>query len=110
MKLKELRNYTTHSGKVPFREWLDSLKDTMGRARIRKRLDRLELGHYGDCNPVGEGVQELRLFFGPGYRVYFADHNDCIVLLLCGGDKNSQVEDIKKAKDFWKEFKERIHD
>ena len=104
---KELRRYVTPSGKIPFKEWIDNLKDTLGRVRIIKRLDKLEAGHYGDCAPVGDGVQELRLFFGPGYRIYFADYDDFLVILLCGGDKSTQSEDIKKAKMYWKELKER---
>ena len=67
---KILRNYVSPSGKVPFLEWLNGLKDSATRLRIRHRLDRLELGNLGDCQPVGEGVLELRLFFGAGYRIY----------------------------------------
>jgi putative addiction module killer protein len=67
---------------------------------------RLESGLYGDCEPVGEGVSELRMFFGPGYRVYFGEDGDDIVILLCGGDKSSQRRDIKAAKAYWKEYKD----
>ena len=69
------------------------------------RLDRLELGNFGDCKPVGEGVLELRLDFGPGYRVYFAEDGPIIVLLLIGGDKNTQTKDIKTAKAYWQEHR-----
>ena len=65
---------------------------------------RLESGHYGDCKPVGEGVIELRFFFGPGYRVYFGEDGDTIVVLLCGGDKGNQNSDIRQAQDYWKEY------
>lgn len=106
-KHKVLRNYVTPSGKVPFLEWLNDLKDTDLRLRIRRRLDRLELGNLGDCKPVGEGVSELRLFFGPGYRIYFVEQNDTIIILLCAGDKGSQKKDIKTAKMYWHELKER---
>ena len=78
-----------------------------GRACIRTRLDRVALGNLGDCEPVGEGVSELRIAFGPGYRVYFAQDGDTIVLLLCGGDKSTQVKDIKRAKEYWADYKER---
>ena len=88
-------------------EWLNSLKDPSTRLRIRRRLDRLELGNLGDCKPVGEGVSELRLSFGPGYRVYFAEQDDIIIILLCAGDKSSQKKDIKTAKIYWHELKER---
>lgn len=104
---KNLRNYATLSGKVPFLEWLNSLKDPSTRLRIRRRLDRLELGNLGDCEPVGEGVSELRLFFGSGYRIYFAEQDNEIIILLCAGDKGSQKKDIKTAKMYWNELKER---
>ena len=104
---KILRNYITPSGKVPFLEWLNSIKDQSTRLRIRHRLDRLELGNLGDCEPVGEGVSELRLFFGSGYRIYFAEQDEVIIILLCGGDKGSQKKDIKTAKIYLHELKER---
>ena len=104
---KILRNYVTPSGKVPFLEWLNSIKDQSTRLRIRRRLDRLELGNLGDCEPVGEGVSELRLFFGSGYRIYFAEQDEVIIILLCGGDKGSQKKDIKTAKIYLHELKER---
>lgn len=104
---KILRHYKTSTGKIPFLEWLNSLHDPTTRLRIRRRLDRLELGHFGDCDSVGEGVFELRLFFGPGYRIYFAEYDDTIIILLSGGDKSSQLKDIKQAKLYWSELKER---
>lgn len=104
---KILRNYTTPSGKVPFLEWLNNLKDSTTRLRIRSRLDRLELGNLGDCKSVGDGVSELRLSFGSGYRIYFAEQDDVIIILLCAGDKGSQKKDIKRAKIYWSELKER---
>ncbi len=75
--------------------------------RINRRLERLAAGNYGDCKPIGEGVFEMRLQFGAGYRVYFGEINNHIVLLLCGGDKSSQAKDIKLAQQYWQEFKER---
>jgi putative addiction module killer protein len=104
---KILRNYIMPSGKIPFLEWLSNLKDSTTRLRIRRRLDRLELGNFGDCESVGEGVSELRLFFGSGYRIYFAELDNTIVVLLCAGDKGSQIKDIKIAKTYWNELKER---
>jgi len=71
------------------------------------RLDRVSLGNFGDCRSVGEGVQELRIDYGPGYRVYFGQHGSTIVLLLCGGDKDSQAKDIDLAKHYWKEYSRR---
>lgn len=104
---KILRNYITPSGKVPFVEWLNKLKDPVTRLRIRRRLDRLELGNLGDCKPVGDGVSELRLAFGPGFRIYFAELNNVIIFLLCAGDKSTQSKDIKLAKKYWQDLKER---
>lgn len=75
--------------------------------QIRMRLRRLEMGNPGDCVPVGEGVSELRIHLGPGYRVYFGQDGSQLVLLLCGGDKRSQATDIMRAKLMWKDWKER---
>jgi len=104
---KVLRNYITPEGGEPFQEWLDNLKDPVIRARIRGRLDRVELGNFGDHESVGDGVSELRLFFGSGYRIYYAEYDDTIVILLCGGDKKSQKQDVKTAKSYLKELEER---
>jgi putative addiction module killer protein len=72
-----------------------------------QRLFRVQQGNYGDVEPIGEGLSELRLFFGPGYRVYFGEDAGNIVVILCGGDKASQSRDIETAKDYWKEYKSR---
>ncbi|EKD35574.1 MAG: Addiction module killer protein [uncultured bacterium] len=96
--------FAEKNGNEPFTQWLYDLKDSMGRKRILIRITRLEQGNYGDCEPVGEGVSELRMFFGPGYRVYFGEDAENIVVLLCGGDKGSQQQDIKKAKAYWQEY------
>ncbi len=103
---RELKVYESPSGTAPFDDWLESLRDVKNRARIQVRLDRLEQGNFGDCKPVGEGVLELRLDFGPGYRVYFAEDGPTIVLLLIGGDKSTQDKDIKTARNYWREYKE----
>ncbi|NJS15453.1 MAG: type II toxin-antitoxin system RelE/ParE family toxin [Sphingopyxis sp.] len=87
-----------------FARWLKKLRDSNGRARILKRLRRLADGQFGDCEPVGEGVHELRMFFGPGYRVYFKQQGNVVILLLVGGDKDSQAGDIARAKALAKEF------
>jgi len=97
----------TLNGKAPFSDWLNSLKDPVTRLRIRRRLDRLEIGNFGDCKPIGEGVSELRLAFGPGYQIYFTEQDDVIIILLCAGDKSSQKKDIKTAKQYWQELQER---
>jgi len=107
---KELRTYCTKQGKEPFIDWLKSLKDRVGRANITNRLNRVALGNYGDCEPVGDGVYELKIHYGPGYRVYFSEQKETIILLLLGGSKRTQANDIKKAKQFWAEFRERSYD
>jgi putative addiction module killer protein len=106
IKAKTIKLYATATGKEPFSEWLNSMRNPTDKARIENRIRRLTQGSVGDCEPVGEGVYELRLFFGPGYRVYFSEYKLEFVLLLCGGDKKTQSRDIQKAKDCWKEFKE----
>jgi putative addiction module killer protein len=85
-----------------FSEWLDGLKDVRGRAKILIRIRRAEHGNFGECEPVGEGVSEMKIDFGPGYRVYFAQEGRVVYLLLCGGDKSTQRADIKHAKAMWK--------
>ncbi len=96
--------YADKNGREPFTDWLYGLRDIMGRKRILARIARLGQGNFGDCEPVGEGVSELRLFFGPGYRVYFGEDENSIVVLLCGGDKGSQNQDIREAKACWREY------
>ena len=81
-----------------FAEWMAGLRGARGRARIAARIDRLALVNPGDVAPVGEGVSELRLHFGPGYRVYFKRQGLILILLLCGGDKSTQTKDIETAK------------
>ena len=81
-----------------FRKWRAGLKDERVRALIASRLDRLAFGHIGDAAPVGEGISELRIHYGPGYRVYFRKLGKTVIVLLCGGDKGSQAKDIRTAK------------
>ena len=78
-------------------QWFDSLRDRQARARINARIRRLSLGNFGDVKPIGEGVSELRIDFGPGYRVYFVQRGQTLVVLLAGGDKRTQDRDIKKS-------------
>lgn len=87
-----------------FKQWLDNLKDLRARAKIQTRIKRLQMGNFGDVKPVGEGVSELRITEGKGYRVYLKNQNGVIVILLCAGDKASQENDIKKAKALVKEL------
>ncbi len=103
----ELHYYQTSDGQRPFVDWLEGLKDRQARTRIEARLARVAVGNFGDAEPVGEGVMELRIDWGPGYRVYFARVGQMIVLLLCGGDKRTQRRDINRAKECFKDYKAR---
>lgn len=103
----ELLRYRREDGREPFTEWLDAVRDKVAQARIRVRLRQVQAGNFGDCEPVGEGVVELRVHVGAGYRVYCGRHGKAVVLLLCGGDKGGQSADIKRAKELWSEWKRR---
>ena len=92
--------FQNRSGDSPFLEWLDTL-DMRTRERILARTDRMSRGQFGDAKRVGTDLYELRLFFGPGYRVYFGEHAGRLILILNGGDKSSQRRDIKKATELW---------
>ena len=87
-----------------FSNWFDNLRDRRAKARIQARIDRLETGNFGDVEPVGEGVSELRIFYGLGYRVYFVKQKSIVIILLSGGDKKSQNSDIVKAKELAKQL------
>ena len=107
---QEVIFYITEEDERPFELWLASLRDRQARARIKARLDRVENGNFGDYKPVGSGVMELRIDYGQGYRLYFAQSGETIVLLLCGGDKNTQSQDIIRAKRYWVDFQRREND
>ena len=102
----EIKLLETDEGKVPFEEWYDSLRDKITKVRVRRRLDCIELGNFGDTSSVGEGIFELRLHFGSGYRVYFARVGNTIIVLVGGGDKSSQKKDIAQAKALWRQYKD----
>lgn len=89
---------------VVFTKWLEKLNDSNAKARILLRLKRVSLGNFGDVCPIGGGVSELRIHYGPGYRIYFTAKGDTIVILLCGGDKSTQAKDIAKAQELAKEI------
>jgi len=103
----ELFRYQREDGLEPLTEWLSALRDKVAQVRIRVRLRQVQAGNFGDVEPVGDGVSELRIHVGAGYRVYCARHGKAVVILLCGGDKGSQSADIKRAKEFWLEWKRR---
>ena len=89
-----------------FDKWLKKLNDRKAKAKILLRLQRVEAGNLGDISSIGEGIEEFRIHYGPGYRIYFRRQGEKIILLLIGGDKGSQESDIKKAKALWNQYKE----
>ncbi|NTW88244.1 MAG: type II toxin-antitoxin system RelE/ParE family toxin [Desulfobulbaceae bacterium] len=105
---KRLIEYQASNKRFPFTDWICSNKiGLQARAAVDARLNRLQLGLAGDCRSVGEGVFELRIHFGAGYRVYFANYGADIVVLLCGGSKQSQKKDIVAAKKYWLDYQRR---
>ena len=102
-KPQDLQNYLTEDGRSPFLEWLDGL-DAKTRGIVTVRLSRVAQGNFGNSHSVGDGVSELVIDVGPGYRVYFARDGDTVVVLLTGGAKKSQSKDIKNAKAYWKDY------
>lgn len=102
----ELVAYVTEEGKSPFADWFDDL-DVAAALKVRTALARIETGNLGDVKPVGQGVSERRIPFGPGYRVYFGQDGDKLVILLCGGTKKRQPKDIAQAKAFWDDYQAR---
>lgn len=99
--------YLAESGGKPFKEWLDGLKDITARQKVRIRLDRVRLGNLGKNRSIGEGAYELKIDYGPGYRVYYGLDKKTVVLLLLGGDKSSQKKDIAQARRYWTASKRR---
>src|SRR5260370_7381971 len=103
----EVRHYVSRTGKDVFDDWLSRLADARAKAKIASRINRLAVGNFGDCKPLGQGLCELRIDWGPGYRVYYAMVGRVCVLLLCGGDKRKQSSDIDRALKFLRDYKER---
>jgi putative addiction module killer protein len=105
---RKVINYHFPDGREPFKEWLFNMKDFYGQDKIIKRLERAELGNLGKTRPVGEGVLELKVKVGPGYRVYAGLDGPALVILLCGGDKSTQDrKDIETARVYWADYKSR---
>lgn len=103
-------SYVLSDGKEPVEDWLAALKDRKGRAKIRARINQFRAGNPGKHRMLGPGILEMKIDFGPGYRVYYAKVGDQIVLLLCGGDKTTQNADIKKAGEYLSDYKRRTKD
>ncbi len=104
----DIRHYVSRAGKDIVGDWLERLREKQAKGRIAARIARLAVGNFGDCKPVGEGVWELRIDWGPGYRIYYAMIGEACVLLLCGGDKRKQTTDIQRATEYLKDYRERI--
>ena len=102
-----LSHYLTADGHDPFDEWLKGLTDRQARARVVVRMQRMAAGNFGDCKPIADGVWELRIDHGPGYRVYYAQAGRKLILLLIGGDKRKQQADIDAAQEYWQDWKRR---
>lgn len=103
----EIRHCLTRNGRDVFEEWLSTLSDVRTQAKIAVRIDRLALGNFGDCKSLGNGLHELRIDWGPGYRVYFAMSGPSRAFLLCGGDKRTQIRDIGRAREYLSDYKTR---
>lgn len=104
---REVRVYSDSKGERPFTNWRRSLRDRRAVTKIEKRLERLEEGNLGDTKSVGGGVFELRIDYGPGYRIYFGHVSEIIIVLLCGGDKSTQDEDILRARQYLNDYRGR---
>ena len=109
MEAKEqtIRHYHRSESDCPFLKWFEKLRDRRAQQKIDARLARVRAGLFGDTHGVGEGVQELRIDYGPGFRLYYGRDGDQVVILLCGGDKSTQGKDIAKAQEFWTDYKVR---
>jgi putative addiction module killer protein len=103
----EIRHYLTSAGTDPYQRWLDKLKDLRERVTIQRRIDRMANGNFGDHRFCRNGVWELRIQFGPGYRVYYGREGETVVVLLCGGSKRTQSTDINKAVGYWLDYQQR---
>lgn len=103
----KIDHYLLENGTDPFCEWLAELKDIKARAKINVKIDRLSMGNFSSSKPLGEGISELKIDYGPGYRVYYGQSGNFVILLLCGGDKGTQKKDIEIAKEYWIDFKRR---
>ncbi len=101
----KIKLYKNEQGKEPFNEWFDSIKDIQTMSRIDARLERLRLGNFGDFRNLRQGLIELRLHFGSGYRIYCGRDGRKVVVLLAGGDKGSQSKDIQNAQYYWADYK-----
>jgi len=103
----EVTNYLTSKGHDPYAEWFNTVADRQAKTRILTRIARMTVGNFGDHKPLSDGVWELRINYGPGYRVYYAQAGKQLILLLMGGDKRKQQADIQSAIEHWKDWQQR---
>jgi putative addiction module killer protein len=103
-KEKAIEYYITQEGKIPFNQWYESLKDKRAREEVARRLNRAIQGNFGDHKILAEDLYEMRITYGPAYRIYYTEKDKRIIVLLCGGDKSTQTEDVEKAKQYLKDY------
>lgn len=103
----EVHVYVDSTGKTPFTDWMEKLRDRKARVKIHTRIDRLRLGNAGDYKTLGNGLFELRIHYGPGYRIYFGKAGESLILLLCAGNKTTQRQDVNLAKQYWMDYRRR---
>lgn len=103
--MKKIIAYHTENGITPIREWLNSLSDKRTVTIILNRIKRLQVGNFGDCKSLGGGISELRIHYGPGFRIYYSMIGNVVILLINGGDKSTQSQDIEKAKQYLEDYK-----
>ncbi len=108
----DIRHYITRAGRDVFDDWVSRLGDARTQAKVMARINRIAAGNFGDCKPLRHGLWELRIDWGPGYRVYYVMLGKSSVLLLCGGDKRRQTSDIERALQYLSDYRERaaIHE
>lgn len=104
----EIRHYLTPAGHDLFQDWLDGLRDVKARVAIQRRVDRIAAGNFGDHKFCRDGISELRVDVGPGYRVYYGRVGQTVVVLMCGGDKRTQAADIGRAVKCWEDYRRRL--
>lgn len=104
----EIREYVTRNGRIPFAEWQTSLRDRRAQSKINQRIQRVANGNFGLAKSLGSGLFELKMDYGPGYRIYFGRLENQVILLLCGGDKSSQTRDIRQARAYWQDYESRL--
>jgi putative addiction module killer protein len=102
----EVRFFKAQDGKEPFIDWYRKLRDRKSKTKIGERLDRIRFGNFGNHKALGAGVYELKITYGPGFRIYYGLESNIVTIILCGGDKSSQPKDIQKAKEYWALYKE----